>query len=170
MQIHTLDKAGIINELKFGIGISQAVEQGRRADFALLLSMFSMFSNDVRDCTPIDTIEVTETTEDRLRKHFGVAEPQPLRSNQSSYEISAQQSNHFHQASLASAKLSHYLKPEALAFMPEDTADLPEEVYQNLSGHDRRKLANKQVPDLPLATLYNELSTAQRQYQIQAQV
>nr|WP_310736172.1 VC2046/SO_2500 family protein [Vibrio sp. SG41-7] len=126
--------------------------------------------NDGRDCTPIDTIEVTETTEDRLRKHFGVAEPQPLRSNQSSYEISAQQSNHFHQASLASAKLSHYLKPEALAFMPEDTADLPEEVYQNLSGHDRRKLANKQVPDLPLATLYNELSTAQRQYQIQAQV
>ncbi|PTP89053.1 hypothetical protein CWO04_06130 [Vibrio splendidus] len=167
MQIHTLDKAGIINELKFGIGISQAVEQGRRADFALLLSMFS---NDVRDCTPIDTIEVTETTEDRLRKHFGVAEPQQLRSNQSSYEISAQQSNHFHQASLASAKLSHYLKPEALAFMPDDTADLPEEVYQNLSGHDRRKLANKQVPDLPLATLYNELSTAQRQYQIQAQV
>ena len=167
MQIHTLDKAGIINELKFGIGISQAVEQGRRADFALLLSMFS---NDVRDCTPIDTIEVAETTEDRLRKHFGVAEPQQLRSNQSSYEISAQQSNHFHQASLTSAKLSHYLKPVALAFMPEYTADLPEEVYQNLSGHDRRKLANKQLPDLPLATLYNKLSTAQRQYQAQAQV
>ncbi|PMG44325.1 hypothetical protein BCU90_22530 [Vibrio lentus] len=167
MQIHTLDKAGIINELKFGIGISQAVEQGRRADFALLLSMFS---NDVRDCTPIDTIKVSETNEDRLRKHFGVADPQPLRSDQSSYEISAQQSNHFHQASLASAKLSHYLKPEALAFMPEDTADLPEEVYQNLSGHDRRRLANKHLPDLPHATLYNELTTAQRQYQIQAQV
>ncbi|MFA0026005.1 VC2046/SO_2500 family protein, partial [Vibrio sp. 10N.261.49.A5] len=40
----------------------------------------------------------------------------------------------------------------------------------NLSGHDRRKLASKQLPDLPNATLYNELSTAQRQYQIQAQV
>ncbi len=65
MQIHTLDKAGIINELKFGIGINQAVEQGRRADFALLLSMFS---NDVRDCTPIDTLEITETTAARLRK------------------------------------------------------------------------------------------------------
>tara|TARA_Y100000588_G_C14157714_1_gene883399 strand:- start:625 stop:1161 length:537 start_codon:yes stop_codon:yes gene_type:complete len=167
MQVHTLDKAGIINELKFGIGISQAVEQGRRADFALLLSMFS---NDVRDCTPIDTIEVTETTEDRLRKQFGIVEPQQLRSNQSSYEISAQQSNHFHQSSLVSAKLCHYLKPEALAFMPEDTGDLPEEVYQNLSGHDRRKLANKNHPDLPSATLYNELSTAQRKYQIQAQV
>ena len=71
MQIHTLDKAGIINELKFGIGISQAVEQGRRADFALLLSMFS---NDVRDCTPIDTIEVSETNEERLRKQKRAAD------------------------------------------------------------------------------------------------
>ncbi|WP_394248140.1 VC2046/SO_2500 family protein [Vibrio profundi] len=166
MQIHTLDKAGIINELKFGSGISHAVEQGRRADFALLLSMFS---NDVRDCTPIDAIDEIDTSEQQLRKQFGVSEPQPLRSDQSSYDISAKQSEQFHQASLVSAKLSHYLKPEPLAYMPEDTFDLPEDVYQNLSGHDRRKLANAQATELPQATLYNELSTASRLHQIQVQ-
>ena len=48
-QIHTLDKAGIINELQFGDGINHAVHEGRRADFALILSMFS---DDVRDNTP----------------------------------------------------------------------------------------------------------------------
>ncbi len=166
MQIHTLDKAGIINELKFGTGISHAVEQGRRADFALLLSMFS---NDVRDHTPVEAIDELDTSENRLRLQFGVPEPQQLRSDQSSYDISAQQSAGFHQASIASAKLSHYLKPEVLAYMPEDTYDFPEEVYQNLSGHDRRKLANKKAPDLPNATLYNQLSTAHRMHQIQVQ-
>lgn len=166
MQIHTLDKAGIINELKFGTGISHAVEQGRRADFALLLSMFS---NDVRDCTPLDALDEIDTSEQQLRKQFGVSEPQPLRSDQSSYEISAHQSEQFHQASLASAKLSHYLKPEPLAYMPEDTFDLPEEVYQNLSGHDRRKLAQPKIAELPQATLYTELSTANRLHQIQIQ-
>lgn len=48
MQVHTLDKATIINELQFGNGINHAVHEGRRADFALILSMFS---DDVRDNT-----------------------------------------------------------------------------------------------------------------------
>ncbi len=90
-----------------------------------------MFSEDVRDCTPTDTIEVTETTEDRLRKTVW-----HRRTSATAFKsivlrkISAQQSNHFHQSSLVSAKLCHYLKPEALAFMPEDTGDLPEEVIK----------------------------------------
>lgn len=39
MQVHTLDKAAIINELKVGTGINQAVHQARRADFALMLEI-----------------------------------------------------------------------------------------------------------------------------------
>ncbi len=50
MQIHTLDKAAIINEIQFGNGINHAVHEGRRADFSLILSMFS---NDVRDVVPV---------------------------------------------------------------------------------------------------------------------
>ena len=166
MQVNTLDSTVIINELKFGTGINQAVEQGRRADFALLLSMFS---DDVRDNTPLDTLSVEETTESKLRQQFGVAEPQPLRSNQSSYDISAKQSQGFHEGGLPSAKLNHYLTPEALAFLPEGTHDFPEEVYHNLSTHERRKLAKQPPADLPNATLYNDLTTAQRQFHIQAQ-
>lgn len=44
MQVHTLDKAGVISELHFGQGISQAVTHGRRADFALLLACSLMMS------------------------------------------------------------------------------------------------------------------------------
>ncbi|EGR0056795.1 hypothetical protein FR267_09325 [Vibrio vulnificus] len=157
MQIHTLDKASIINELSFGNGISQAVQQGRRADFALLLSMFS---EDARHITPVEQIETQEMTDAVLRKQFGLSEPQKLRSDQSSYAISAEQAKQFHNAGLPSAKLSHYLSAEPLAYMPEETFDLPEEVYQNLSGHERTKLATPEVKLLPEAGLYNHLSTA----------
>lgn len=111
MQVHTLDKAGVISELHFGQGISQAVTHGRRADFALLLALFS---NDVRDNTPVDKIEVPPTTEQVLRQRFELAEPQRLENDESSYQISARQAALFHQGGMASAKLSHYLTRKCL--------------------------------------------------------
>lgn len=166
MQIHTLDKASIINELQFGTGINHAVHEGRRADFALILSMFS---DDVRDNTPVEKVEQLDSSEQMLRKRFELPAPQPLRSDQSSYEISASQAELFHRSGLPSAKLSHYLKPDALSYMPEATHDLPEELYHNLSGHQRRKLAEKEPKALMPADLYIQLVTAQRNFQISAQ-
>ncbi|QXO18174.1 MULTISPECIES: VC2046/SO_2500 family protein [Vibrio] len=167
MQVHTLDKAGIINELQFGRGISHAVEQGRRADFSLLLAMFSA---DVRDNTPVEQVEQPLTSDDILRKRFALQNPQALRNDQSSYAISARQADMFHHGGLASAKLAHYLQPEVLTYLPEDTQDLPEDVYLNLSGHERRHLAQKTAPSLIPADLYPQLNTAWRQDQIHAQV
>ncbi|MHC6526697.1 MULTISPECIES: VC2046/SO_2500 family protein [unclassified Vibrio] len=164
MQIHTLDKAGIINELQFGNGINQAVHEGRRADFGLLLSMFS---SDVRDTTPVEMINQTHTTEQLLRQRFELPVPQPLNADQSSYAISAHQAAQFHDAGLPSAKLCHYLTPDALAYLPEGTHGLPEEVYHNLSGHQRRQLAETEPRQALPADLYNQLVRAQRQAQIQ---
>lgn len=166
MHIHTLDRAGLINELQIGTGISQAVLHGRRADFSLMLALFS---NDVRDTTPVEAIEQVETTEDVLRQRFELQAPQTLRSDQSSYQISARQADLFHQGGLASAKLSHYLTPEVLAYLPEDTQDLPEEVYLNLSGHERRHLAQKTPKTLLPSDLYPQLNMAWRHDQLRAQ-
>lgn len=166
MQIHTLDKAAIINELQFGNGINHAVHDGRRADFALILSMFS---DDVRDNTPTEKIDEIDTSEQALRKRFELQSPQQLRSDQNSYEVSAQQAALFHNSGLPSAKLSHYLKPDALTYLPEDTHDFPEEVYHNLSGHQRRMLSEKEAKPLIPIDLYNQLIKAQRTFQIQAQ-
>lgn len=166
MHVHTLDKAGLINELQIGTGISQAVLHGRRADFSLMLALFS---NDVRDTTPVEAIEQVETTEDVLRQRFELQAPQTLRSDQSSYQISARQADLFHQGGLASAKLSHYLTPEVLAYLPEDTQDLPEEVYLNLSRHERRHLAQKTPKTLLPSDLYPQLNMAWRHDQLRAQ-
>jgi len=163
MQVHTLDKAAIISELHFGQGISQAVTQGRRADFSLLLALFS---NDVRDNTPVDKIDQTPTTEQLLRQRFELAPPQPLANDHSSYQISANQAAQFHQGGMASAKLSHYLTPEALTYRPQDTQGLPEEVYLNLSGHERRHLADKTPISLLAKDFYQRLATAYRQDQL----
>lgn len=166
MQVHTLDKAGVINELNIGSGICHAVHQGRRADFSLLVALFS---NDVRDNTPVELIEQPQTTDELLRERFELAAPQSLRNDQSSYAVSARQAELFHHGGLASAKLCHYLTPEVLTYLPEDTQDLPEDVYLNLSGHERRHLAVKSPPKTLPYDLYNKLTTAYRHDQLRAQ-
>lgn len=163
MQIHTLDKAAIINELQFGNRINHAVHEGRRADFALILSMFS---NDVRDVVPVEEVN---SYDEVLRQQFGLAQPQTLRSDSSSYDLAAEQTKQFHGAGLPSVKLCHYLKPDALTYLPEDTFNLPEEIYHNLSGHERRSLGEQEKTLIPDAGLYHQLVTAQRRYQLQTQ-
>ena len=166
MQVHTLDKAAIINELQFGNGINHAVHEGRRADFALILSMFS---DDVRDNTPVEMVDDIATTDTLLRQRFELQEPQPLRSDQSSYPVSAQQAKQFHSGGLPSAKLAHYLVPEPLVYLPEQTHDFPEEVYHNLSGHLRRRLAETTPRQAIPADLYHQLISAQRHDQMRVQ-
>ncbi|MDC5807349.1 VC2046/SO_2500 family protein [Vibrio europaeus] len=166
MQIHTLDKAAIISELQFGTGINHAVHEGRRADFALILSMFS---DDVRDNTPLEKVDEIDTSEQGLRKKFELQAPQQLRSDQSSYQVSATQASLFHSSGLPSTKLSHYLTPDALTYLPEDTHNLPEEVYHNLSGHQRRAMGETEPKELMPIDLYNQLIKAQRTFQIQTQ-
>lgn len=166
MQVHTLDKASVINELQFGTDINQAVQQGRHADFALFMALFS---NDVRDTCPTETLSVNKPAESQIRQHFAVAEPQPLRNNQSSYAISAQQAKLFHSGGLASAKLTHYLTPEPLTYLPEDTGNLPEEVYLNLSAHERRQLKEKSPITIMSTDIYRQLNQALRQDQLRVQ-
>lgn len=161
MQIHTLDKARLINEVQLGDNLSHAVEAGRRADFAL---MMSMLSNDLREQTPVEKIAEDNTTEELLRRKFGVADAQTLRTDEESYHRAAAQADSFHSGGIASAKLHHGLRPDAVAHMPQGTYDLPEEVYHNLSGHERRSLENNatKIMDAIPQDLYNELVVSKR--------
>ncbi len=167
MNIHTLDKAAIISEFNVGSDISQAINTGRRADFALLVSMFS---NDVRDNTPVEAVETQEVSDKQLRKQFDLTPPQALRSNAESYDRSAAQAHLFHNASIISTRLAHGLTPDALTCMPQDTYDLPEEVYHNLSGHDRRRLSETPTTKAVPQEIYKQMSEASLIHKLQMSV
>ncbi len=160
MTIHTLDKTVLISELQFGSNLNHAMEAGRRADFAL---MMSLLSSDLRETAPVEEANEKKLTEDLLRQRLQLAEAQLLRSNEESYSRAASQAHQFHNGGIASAKLQHSLAPDAIAYMPQDTYNLPEDLYHNLSGHQRRQLesGNESFHSIP-QDLYNALVTAKR--------
>ncbi|CAM3847145.1 Ribosomal S4P (gammaproteobacterial) [Vibrio aerogenes CECT 7868] len=165
--IHSLDKAHLINELQCGQSVNQAVSQNRRADFTLLLAMLS---TDARENTICEALPVPDKAENTLRDQFGLNSPQPLSSNQDTYHLGANIAHYFHHGGLPSAKLQHYLAPDALTYQPEATHELDEDVYHNLSGHQRRQLEDQFESPVIASDLYNQLVSNYRQSQIQATI
>jgi hypothetical protein len=167
MSIHTIDKANLVNELQCGQSFGQAVHESRRADFKLLLAMLSQ---DVRDNTPTESISQLED-ESPLNLQYQVPATQQLKSNQDSYSRGEIISEKFHSEGLSAAKLQSYLAPDALCYQPEETHNLPEEVYHNLSGHQRRNLEPSSQTRAPLNyQLYRYLVIDQRKSEILAQL
>jgi hypothetical protein len=154
-----------VSELQFGDRINRAVETGHRSDFGLLLAMLS---NDVRDTTPVTPVPESDQSEALLRRQFSVPTARKLRSDQESYPRAAAIAEHFHQDGLAGAQLQTGLCPDALAYLPEKTHDLTEEVFRNLSLHEQRMLAEESPKLMPDNDLYNQLVVARRGGQIQA--
>jgi hypothetical protein len=154
-----------INELQFGNNINRAVETGHRSDFALLLAMLSQ---DVRDTTPVTTIQEPDSSEAALRRQFSVPAARELRSNHDSYNRSASIAEHFHKDGMAGVQLQAGLCPDALAYLPEKTHDLAEDVYRNLSLHEQRAMTKSTPALMPDNDLYNQLIVAHRASQMQA--
>lgn len=154
-----------VNELQFGDRINRAVGTGHRSDFGLLLAMLS---HDVRDTTPVTPVSEPDQSEALLRRQLSVPAARKLRSEQDSYTRAASIAEHFHQAGLADAQLQSGLCPDALAYLPEKTHDLTEDVFRNLSLHEQRMLAEEQPQLMPDNDLYNQLVVARRGGQIQA--
>lgn len=137
MQIHTLDKAQLISEVQLGYSLNHAVEQGRRSDFALMLAMLSP---DYLETVPTEKPLPPGTTEEQLRTYFELQDPAPLTTSEFCYPRGAEQSDAFHRGGLIATRLLSSLQPIAITFPPQDTKGMPEELYHNLSGHERRRL------------------------------
>ena len=167
MKVHTIDRRAIVNELQYGGNVSQAISNGRRADFALLMSMLS---DDVREQTPIELFDESVEDENGLRSRFSVAKQQDLRSSETSYERGAKIAEAFHDGGLLGARFLHDLRPDALTYLPEDTYDLPENVYHNLSNHERKALAVPQKKSLKLQDMYLNLIENKRTKEINVQI
>ncbi|HIF9429631.1 TPA: VC2046/SO_2500 family protein [Photobacterium damselae] len=166
--VHTLDKAQLINEIQLGNQLGHAVEQGRRSDFALMLALLSP---DFLENTPVDHIDNKPVTDSQLRGYFELQDSRPLTTSEFCYERGAVQAEAFHQGGLASCRLMDGLQPIALTFPPQDTKGMPEELYHNLSGHERRKLPPTEIiiPESSPQRLYGALVQAKRFAEMQIQ-
>ncbi|RXJ74835.1 hypothetical protein CS022_01060 [Veronia nyctiphanis] len=161
MQLHTLDKAALISDIQLGDNLNHAVSQGRRSDFALMLALLS---GDATETVPVEKVCIEVKTDDELRTLFQLSEPERLSAKEEDYQRAERQSHAFHHAGITSAKLSGYVSPPALHFPAEGTHDLGEDVYHNLSGHQRRRLSSQKTTDIGLdpVNLYKQLNEARR--------
>ncbi|ODP96549.1 MULTISPECIES: VC2046/SO_2500 family protein [unclassified Salinivibrio] len=160
MTVHTIDKARIISDVQFGDNLNHAVTQGRRSDFALMLALMS---GDANESTPLSPLDEKTINDEVLRRQFQLAPPQPLSaSNEEDYVRAGAQADAFHRGGIASAHLRFQLAPAAMHYPPQGTHGFDEAVYHNLSGHQRRKLADSESARLSLnpTTLYENLTTA----------
>jgi hypothetical protein len=140
-----ISQSGAINELQLGESITSAVSQERRADFALLLAMFSQ---DIRETISVEHVDISSKSESQLRDQLQVPRAGKLRSDQESYSKSAQIAEQFHHSGMMGARLQNGLNPDSLAYMAERTHNLEEEVFHNLSYHAQRILTTKPKPTL----------------------
>ncbi|WP_158174598.1 VC2046/SO_2500 family protein [Grimontia hollisae] len=161
MQVHTLDKAQLISDIQLGGNLNHAVCQGRRSDFALMLALLS---GDVTETTPHDPTHPEKLTEAHLRNAFNLPDPMRLIAEEKDYELCGSQAHAFHKGGLASARLNYCVTPSALHFPASGTHNLGEDIYHNLSGHQRRQLdsENDKTTALDPVNLYNQLVTAKR--------
>ncbi|MEZ8142137.1 MULTISPECIES: VC2046/SO_2500 family protein [Enterovibrio] len=168
MQIHALDKAQLITDVQLGDHLSHAVTQGRRSDFALMLALLS---TDATETTPLNPPYPEKATEADLRQALNLPEPTRLIAEEKDYELCGTQADAFHKAGIASARLNHCVAPSALHFPAIGTHNLGEDVYHNLSGHQRRQLAaeNPTTTALDPVNLYHQLVTAKRYQELNIQ-
>lgn len=158
IDIYTQDKANLISDVQVFDKLSQAVSQNRRQDFSLLLAFLCSditqghFENELYAQDQISDEKI-------LQSELEIPENQRLIAEDIDYQLCNQQAIAFHQAGIKSAKLNHYLTPSALHFSTEKTYGLGEEVYHNLSGHDRRNLTHKTEHSIskPSTKLYQQL-------------
>lgn len=160
MQHISLDNM-LINEIQLGTGLNQAVESGRRADFSLMLALLS---SELMENTPQDNVPEQIQTEQQLRAYFELPSPQPLTTSEHCYQRSADQAKAFHESGIASTRLLHGLQPTALTFPAENTKGLPEDLFHNLSVHERRKLPPEEPRPISASpkNLYTSLIHAKR--------
>ncbi len=174
MSVSTINSTPLINELHLNEphgqpSVNQAINQGRRSDFALLLSLLS---DDAKEQLFTVDNQADAQSVSSLREQLCVAKPQPLIADHDSYDLGAQQSKLLHAASLTSSHLSHYLRPEGLSVQPQNTAGLPEDCFHNLSAHQQRRLkvAHSDTPPSmrPQQGLYEMLNTALKKDRLHA--
>ncbi|MGL5336495.1 MAG: VC2046/SO_2500 family protein [Enterovibrio sp.] len=141
LQCHTLDKAKLVADVQLGDSLHQAAQQGRRADFALMLALLS---NDVGESLPISAPD-TSSPERDFHHQFELTKPAKFIAQAEDHALCQKQVFTFHHAGMLATRLLCQLVPSALHFSATNCQNFTENVYHNLNGHTRRRIAGEKV-------------------------
>ncbi|MGL4826070.1 MAG: VC2046/SO_2500 family protein [Vibrionaceae bacterium] len=141
LQSHTLDKAKLVADVQLGDSLYQAAQQGRRADFALMLALLS---EDVGESVPICEQDFSSAEND-FHHQFELTKPANFVAQAEDHALCQKQAFTFHHAGIVATRLFCQLVPSALHFSATNCQSFTEDVYHNLNGHTRRRIAGENV-------------------------
>lgn len=151
----------LINESQLGSRLNHAIENNRRGEFGLLLSMLSI---DARDMSQFQLDNETDETK-RLRKQFQLGHQQALTEVLNSDHDPTDHSQLFIQEGSCSFRLHHAMKPEALVIRGQQSMSM-NQVLSNCDAVTKlRHLKQIQTPLTDTEHLSEQLAK-QRQFEI----
>ncbi len=126
----------LLHELQLGEQLNESVHQARRADFSLMLAMLC---DDVREQSQFvlpktndSTTDVTQQTNEVLRKHFDLPEQAPLSLKNLEQISQYNQGELIAQNDLVSVQLTNALSPKPLTFR-DDNRHIASNILGNTS-------------------------------------
>jgi hypothetical protein len=158
---------GLIRESQLDIALNTSVHQGRRGDFAMMLSMLSQDALDFSQFhLPSSPTEEKNKTEDALKRELQIGPQKPLAPSE--FDMSIGQENAFvvQHFGMAALYLKECLAPEPLAIR-NDKKHIPLAVVDNCELAVRRKLkpalqiSNDKMMDA--ASFYDQLASGEAQ-------
>ncbi len=123
----------LIDELQLGQNLNQAIHEGRRSDFGLLLAMLSP---DVEDQPWVADAPAIEAATIDWRRRFELPKARPLAAEPSSHARAMRVSELVAGGSLLSAHLLDCLEPEPLV---REQYELDPLVWENMAPLTQRK-------------------------------
>ncbi len=127
MTPHALREHYLVDELQLGQTLNQAISQGRRSEFSLLLAMLSPDVEDqpwVADAIPVDSASID------WRRRFELPQAKPVEAHVRSADRALAMAAQLTQGGMASVRLLECLEPEPLTLKQ---FQFDAEVWNNLS-------------------------------------
>lgn len=156
MTPHALREHYLVDELQLGQTLNQAISQGRRSEFSLLLAMLSP---DVEDQPWVADAQPTAVSGIDWRRRFELPRAKPVEAHEASAERALAMASQLTQGGMASVRLLECLEPEPLTLKQ---FQLDSEVWNNLSPLAQEKhrfyvqgetLRHDPMQDVPAAML-----------------
>jgi hypothetical protein len=123
----------LVDELQLGDTLNEAVHNGFKAQFDLLVSMLS---SDVQDHAWVVDPAAKEQQKEDLRKKFELGNPVRLQSDEQDLERANELGEQFREGGLTAVHLLQCLNPEPLTLKHND---IPKEIIESLSPLKQEK-------------------------------